>query len=186
MPRVTLVGYRGVGKSTVGRALARRLSCDLIDADEVLEERCGCSISELVTRDGEPAFREFESRLLGELLVAVGGVLATGGGVVLGAANRRRLRDEGRPVIWLSASPDVVRRRLTADPGTASRRPALAGGDDPLAEVDAALQARIPLYREVADSVFDTSHEPPEVVAERLAEWLAAGAPPDARHGNLP
>lgn len=172
MPRITLVGYRGTGKSTVAALVAGRLGCGWVDADAALETRLGTTIAAVVHERGEPAFRDAEAAILHELLGAEAGVLATGGGVVLREENRAILRRLGRPVIWLTAPADVIRARLAADPLTAARRPALAGAD-PLAEVEAALAAREPLYREVADAAFDTAAEPAEVAAAIVA-WLAA------------
>lgn len=175
MPRLTLIGYRGTGKSTVAASLAGRLGCDWQDADAVLEQRLGCSISALVQERGEPAFRDAEAEMLVELLRAPDGILATGGGVVLRPANRALLRTRGRPVIWLTAAADVVRARLAADPTTPARRPALAGGD-PLDEVAPALAARESLYRECADMVFDSGLESPAAVVERIVGWLGQWA----------
>jgi shikimate kinase len=173
MPRVTLIGYRGTGKSTVAARLADRLGLPWLDADAVLEERVGCPIAELVGGRGEAVFRDAEAAVLRDLLPAFTGVLATGGGVVLRPDNRRLLRAAGRPVVWLTAPVDVIRRRLAADPLTASRRPGLAG-PDPLAEVEAAVETREPLYRETADVSFDTAAEPPADVAARILAWLTA------------
>jgi len=180
MPRLTLIGYRGTGKSTVAALLARRLGCDWQDADAVLEERLACTIAALVQGRGEPVFRDAEAELLEELLRSGAGVLSTGGGVVLRPANRLLLRRLGRPVVWLTASADVVRGRLAADPTTRERRPALSGGD-PLDEVAAALVAREPLYRECADVVFDTGAEGPEAVVERVVDWLGRSGQGSAR-----
>jgi shikimate kinase len=77
-------------------------------------------------------------------------------------------------VVWLTAPADVIRGRLAADPTTRDRRPALTAAD-PLAEVEAALAARRPLYTECADVAFDTGAEPPAAVTERIVRWLAAG-----------
>jgi shikimate kinase len=170
MPRITLVGYRGTGKSTVAGLLATRLGCGWQDADTALEDRVGCSIATLIRTRGEPAFRDQESTLLAELLAGCDGILATGGGVVLRPANRELLRRAGRPVVWLQAAPGVVRGRLAADPTTASRRPGLTGGD-PLAEVETAIRDREPLYRESADVIVDAS-APADVVAERILALL--------------
>jgi shikimate kinase len=179
MPRVTLIGYRGTGKSTVAAILAARLGLPWLDADTVLEERVGGPIADLVERRGEAAFRDVEAAVLRDLLPGFAGVLATGGGVVLRPENRLLLRESGRPVVWLTAPPDVIRRRLAADPHTPSRRPGLLGGD-PLAEVDMALVARAPLYQATADVAFDTAREPPESLATMILEWLGrsdAGGP---------
>ena len=180
MPRVTLVGYRGTGKSTVAALLARRLGCDWVDADSTLEGRLGTTITALVRERGERAFRDAESAILESLLGSCTGVLATGGGVVLRPGNRELLNRAGRPVVWLTAPAAVIRHRLEADPLTADRRPALAAdagsGGDPLAEVDAALAARGTLYSEVADAVFDTAGVAPDTVAERIATWLSGAS----------
>jgi shikimate kinase len=150
-----------------------------LDADAVLEERVGSPIGALIGSRGEPAFRDAEAAVLRDILPAFTGVLATGGGVVLRPENRRLLQECGRPVVWLTAPADVIRGRLAADPTTASRRPALAGGD-PLDEVAGALSVREPFYREVADVAFDTASDEPAVVAERILTWLGSEAPEGA------
>jgi len=173
MPRVTLIGSRGTGKSTVGGLLAARLGEPFVDADVALEARCGASIGTLIRERGEPAFRDAESALLGELLGRSGGVLGTGGGVVVRAENRVLLRRHGQPVVWLTAPADVIRARLAADPLTAVRRPALVGGD-PLAEIETLLRERERFYRETADLVVDATAPADEVVA-RIVALLATG-----------
>jgi shikimate kinase len=117
--------------------------------------------------------------VLRDILPAFTGVVATGGGVVLRPENRLLLRERGLPVVWLTAPADTIRRRLAADPATASRRPALSGRD-PLDEVADALAVREPLYREVADVVIDTSTEAPAAVAERILAWLGFESPEGA------
>ena len=82
-------------------------------------------------------------------------------------------------MVWLSAPPEVLRSRLAADPATASRRPALGGGDV-LDEVAPALARREPLYREVADGVVDGAIDPPHRIAERITAWRAAWVPANA------
>ena len=111
MPRITLIGYRGTGKSTVAAALSRLLGCEWRDADLVLEEKLGCSIASLIRDRGEPAFRAEESAVLEQLLTGFDGVLATGGGVVLAEPNRRLLCARGRPIVWLAAPAEVIRTR---------------------------------------------------------------------------
>lgn len=180
MPRITLIGYRGTGKSTVAVLLGELLGCGWCDADVVLEEKLGCTIAALVRDRGETVFRDEEAALLADLLGRFHGVLSTGGGVVLRAENRDALMEAGRPVVWLTATADIVRRRLAADPTTVQRRPSLspspAGGPasagDPLAEVAAALESREPLYRACADFQVDTTTATPEAVAGRIAAWL--------------
>jgi shikimate kinase len=185
MPRVTLVGYRGSGKSTVAPRLAEMLGCSWVDADLVLEQELGTTIAEVVAERGELFFRDREADLLERMLAERHGVLATGGGVVLRPANRKLLANRGRPVVWLEAPAEVLRTRLAADPATALRRPALAGGDV-LDEVAAAIEVREPLYREVADARIDVSRTSAERIAERIAAWLAAWQPASAPAGAEP
>lgn len=178
MPRLTLIGYRGTGKSTVARLLARRLGCPWCDADEVLEAKLGRSIASLVEDRGENAFRDEEAAVLVDLARSFSGVLATGGGAVLRPANRALLAAAGRPIVWLTATPDTVRRRLAADPTTQQRRPSLTapGVGDPLAEVAAVLEQREPLYRSLADHVVDTSALEPEDVVTEIVSWWGKSA----------
>lgn len=189
MPRITLIGYRGSGKSTIAAGLADRLGCGWVDADDVLEREIGSSITALIASRGEPFFRDLETALLERLVVEEQGVLATGGGVVLREHNRQLLRRRGRPVVWLTAPADVLRDRLAADPTTATRRPALAGGDV-LDEVAAAVAAREPLYRAAADAVIDVAQAPPNTIVARIVAWLEQARPlttdMDQRHPSPP
>src|SRR6266851_4297715 len=109
-----LIGYRGTGKTTVARILAHRIGWTWIDADAALEERFGCSIRIIFEEEGEAGFRQKEAALLEELCCSREQVIATGGGVVLRAANRERLRAAGR-VVWLTAAARVLWQRLQAD-----------------------------------------------------------------------
>jgi shikimate kinase len=191
MPRITLIGYRGTGKSTVAALLGEILRCEWCDADLVLEEKLGRSIASLVRERGEPVFRDEEAVVLADLLERFSGVLSTGGGAVLRAGNREAIRGLGRPVVWLTAPAEVVRRRLAADPTTAERRPALAaavaGGlithGDPLVEVATALEEREPLYRECADFRVDTSLATPDTVAAQIVAWLRSDRATDGSAG---
>ena len=183
MPLVTLIGYRGTGKSTVAVRLAGRLGCPWHDADDALETAVGMPIAALVRQRGEPAFRDEEMRILDRLLDTERCVLATGGGVVLRDGNREALRRRGGLVVWLTASADVIRRRLAADPATATRRPGLTGAD-PLAEVDAALERREPLYRECASFAVDTGTLAPEGIVEAIVSRLGESARPEASGGG--
>ena len=176
MPRITLVGSRGTGKSSVAARLAARLGCPWADADDLLEREQGVTIAALIHDRGEAFFRDREAELLTRLLEREAGVVATGGGVVLRPDNRALLASRGRPVVWLRAPAAVLRERLAADPATNSRRPALGGGDV-LDEVAALVAAREPLYRSVADAVIDTAADSADRIADRLAAWLVSWRP---------
>jgi shikimate kinase len=169
--RIVLVGYRCTGKTTVARLLAERLGWDWVDADSVLEARAGRSIREVFATEGEAAFRAHESAGLVELCQRRRHVIATGGGIVLTAENRQRLRQAGW-VIWLTADAATLWQRLQQDATTAERRPNLTVGG--LVEIEELLHRREPLYRACADVQIDTAGRSPEQVAELiLAAWSA-------------
>jgi shikimate kinase len=111
---VSLVGLPGSGKSTVGRQLARRLQIPFFDSDHVIEQQIGCSIRSYFEREGEERFRDIEEAVIDELTQNQQGVLSTGGGVVLRAANRQHLRERGQ-VVYLNSLPDEIFRRLRHD-----------------------------------------------------------------------
>lgn len=168
-PLLFLIGPRGAGKTTVAGLVARRLGWDWVDADLLLEARAGRSIRKLFEVEGEAGFREREAALLEELAGRHRCVIATGGGVVLAAANRQRIRAAGL-VVWLTADADTLWKRLQADPTGTKRRPDLTVGGR--AEVEQLLQAREPLYRETAHVEVPTADRSLEEVAEAvLAHW---------------
>lgn len=173
-PRIFLIGYRGTGKSTVGRSLARQLGWCFLDADTELETEAGISIARIFANEGEPGFRDRESAILEQMSERSEAVIATGGGVILRPANRERLRSHGFTV-WLTASPETCWERMQTDPSTGQRRPNLTttGG---LEEVRTLLTYREPFYREVADAVFDTEADSPELLAAAILEAWAAHA----------
>lgn len=164
---LVLIGYRGTGKSTVGRILAEALGRSFLDSDREIEARAGRSIRSIFTESGEPAFRDWEERALATLTAEnPGSILATGGGAVLREANRRRLRGFGF-VVWLTADPAELARRLEADRNSLAARPALTAAGT-LDEITQVLEARSPLYAELADAVIPTDRKEPREVAEAI------------------
>ncbi len=166
--RIFLIGSRGSGKTTVGRALADRLGWAFVDADVLLEARAGKTIARIFADDGEPAFRDRESTILAELAGWRDHVIATGGGIVLRPENRAILRTGF--VAWLQVSAGLAWERMQADPTTGDRRPNLtpAGG---LLEVQTILTAREPLYREAAHAMFPAERSPELLAADILHVW---------------
>jgi len=167
---VVLVGYRGTGKSTVGRIVAARLGRPFVDADNALEARVGRSIRSIFEEDGEAAFRDHEEAVLADLTSRPGHVLATGGGAVLREANRAALKRFGL-VVWLKADPDVLAGRLRQNQSGVSTRPALTAAGT-LGEIAEVLRVRTPFYRDVADVEVATDGSTPEQVAEAVLSAL--------------
>ena len=172
---ISLIGGRGSGKTTVGGTLADRLGWEFIDADAEVVRRDGRDIPQIFAEDGEPAFRKAEEAAIAALLDRTDdAVLATGGGAVLSADTRRRLRAAG-PVVWLTADAETLAARVAAD---ATERPSLTGrpAAEEMAEV---LAARTPLYQQTAtvtEPVGDRTVE--EIVASIVARVLPAGGRP--------
>jgi shikimate kinase len=158
----------GVGKSTVGRQVAKELGARFVDCDQEIERRAGCSIAMLFERDGEPAFRRLESETLGALIEAGAVVIATGGGVVLNATNRELLRARTR-CVYLSASPDFLWRRLRRD----RKRPLLQVAD-PQQKLRDMSREREPLYREAARIVIEAEHLTSAQLVNAVIERLGA------------
>jgi shikimate kinase len=176
-PAVVLVGAPGAGKTTVGRVLARRLGVGFTDVDAVIVERIGKPIADMFLDEGEPAFRALEREVVAEALASVDGVLALGGGSVLAEETRRLLR--GHRVVHLTVGlADGLRRT-----GMSTARPLLAGVN-PRATFRALLEARAPLYREVATVEVDTARRSTNQVAravlEAIGETAAASEDPTA------
>jgi len=161
-----LVGPMGAGKSCIGRRLAERYGLRLYDADREIEQRTGTTVATIFECEGEPGFRARERTTLAELLADDGVLLATGGGAVLDADNRRLLRERGF-VVHLQVSVEQQLERLARD----RTRPLLARDDREQVLRDLA-QARAPLYAEVADLQFDTGQMTADDAAAGLAGEL--------------
>jgi shikimate kinase len=147
---LALVGMPGGGKSTVGRQLAKRLGWSFFDSDSVVEKRLGTTIRAYFEQAGESAFRDIEAAVIDELSAQPQVVIATGGGAVLRAENRKHLHDRCR-VVYLRSSPEELHRRLRHD----TTRPLLQVAD-PLARLRELYAQRDPLYREAAHFVVET------------------------------
>jgi shikimate kinase len=163
-----LTGMMGSGKSTVGRALARRLGWEFIDTDERVSERAGRSIPELFA-EGEESFRRLESAILAELPER-GVVVALGGGAIVAQENRAVLGEKGI-LVWLDARPETLAARVGAD----SRRPLLAGTDgmERLARLRALRDSRAEAYGRARVRVETDDLDVEQVCAAvlRALEW---------------
>lgn len=156
---VVLVGAPGAGKTTVGRLLAQQFECAFVDVDARIEAETGRLIREIFAADGEPAFRALEHDATLRSL-AEGGVVALGGGAVMTPGIREALA--AHTVIWLRVSVLKATRRV----GLTGVRPLLLG--DVRARMQALLDQRSPVYRDVATHIVDTDRLTPAEVAEEI------------------
>ncbi|OUS12387.1 shikimate kinase [Gammaproteobacteria bacterium 53_120_T64] len=163
---VFLVGPMGAGKTTIGRHLARLLGKSFVDLDLEIEKSCGADIAWIFDVEGESGFRKRESAMLGEVASRNNMVIATGGGVVLDSENRELLKRSGT-VVYLSVDAKVLFNRMQQD----TKRPLLQV-EDKQAMIEGIVKEREPLYREVADVVFDGHKKTPVVAAQELASLI--------------
>ena len=163
---ITLIGYRGSGKTAVAAPLAQRLGWSWVDADVEIESRAGRSIREIFAAEGETGFRVLERQVIQDLLQRGNLVIAAGGGAILNSDTRQELRAAG-PVVWLTASVETLVNRIVSDQTTQQRRPSLTG-QTPRDEVANVLAERLPLYQECATLTVDTEDQTVEQVVERI------------------
>lgn len=165
-----LTGYRGSGKSSVGRAVARRLQRPWIDLDDEIESQSGRSIQDIFASDGEEGFRDLEQAVLEAVSKRAPAVISLGGGAVLREANRMRIRSSGVSV-WLQVDADTVLQRLHRDASTSRRRPPLTGLP-PRQEIQTLLAKREPLYAEVASYQIDTTGRGVRAITNRVLQAI--------------
>lgn len=167
-----LIGYRGSGKTTIGKKLADRLWQRFVDTDDLIVRRAGKSIREIFEQDGEPAFREIEHQMLHETLLLEDHVISLGGGAILREDNRQAIQAGSHRVIYLKCDPQTLAERIESDPATAANRPPLTAGRSSTDEVAAVLAEREPLYRQVMDAELDVTHLSPDEAVVYIVRML--------------
>ena len=160
--KVYLVGFMAAGKTSVGRALARRLDWEFIDIDELIERQEHMTVAEIFARHGEPYFRAAERAVVADQLPARHVVVATGGGTFVDPQNRSAIRGDGVSV-WLDAPLERVIARMPAD----GRRP-LAGDR---ADLERLYEGRRLAY-EQAHVRLDAGRAAVDALVEQLIDWL--------------
>ena len=158
---ITLTGFMGGGKTTVGRLLADALGCPFMDLDDLIVKKAGKSIPDIFAQDGEPAFRQLEAQVLRKTVEKYAEstvVLALGGGAVLAPASAALLHEK-TVCIYLRATIDTLLERLAGE--TADRPLA----DDAMA---ARLAEREPLYEKTAHVIIDTDGLSPDEVTDEI------------------
>jgi shikimate kinase len=160
--KVYLVGFMAAGKTSVGRALARRLDWKFLDIDELIERQEHMTVAEIFARHGEPYFRAAERAVVTDQLQARHVVVATGGGTFVDPQNRAAIRGDGVSV-WLDAPLDRVIARMPAD----GRRPLAADR----ADLERLFEGRRLAY-EQAHVRLDAGRTGVDALVEQLVDWL--------------
>ena len=166
MPPIILIGPPGAGKTSVGKALAKKLSLNFLDSDKVVEEKSGKSISEIFISDGEPAFREMERAAVIDLIENQDGVIALGGGSVMDLEVSKRLLPMAN-VVFLDVSISNAAPRV----GFNRDRPLLLG--NPRQQWIALMEKRRSTYEALAKARVSTDNKKPVEVVEEIVKELA-------------
>ena len=168
---VALIGYRGSGKTTIGKRLADRLWRKFVDVDDLIVQKAGKSIAQIFAENGEEHFRDLETAALGECLKLEDVVLGLGGGTLGREQNRAMLKEAGARVIYLRCDPAELLRRVQADPKSADNRPALTPLGGGLDEIQLKLAEREPIYRQVMDAELDVTRMSPDEAVAYIARY---------------
>jgi shikimate kinase len=171
---IVLIGFRGAGKTSVGRLLAKKLKWNFIDADEFIERRYGFMIAELFEKQGESLFRLFESDVINELGKLDSHVIAAGGGAVLKYKNVKNLK-RNSIVFLLEADCNAVYQRIMKDDKTGKTRPRLTV-KNLYDEIKSLMEFRRPYYRQACDYIINTSKFTPDDVVNEICEILRSKA----------
>jgi shikimate kinase len=163
---IVLIGFMGAGKSSTGRALARKTGLPRFDTDEIVAGRFGLSVTEIFVQFGEEKFRDAETEALRQLSETAPAIIVTGGGIVLRPENVEMLRKLGG-VVSLEADEETLFGRISRR----ATRP-LMQTDNPRATLAELLRVRAPLYHAVADVRLDTSRLTHDEVADAILKGL--------------
>ena len=164
---IVLIGYRGTGKSTVGKVVAARLGRPLVSTDGEIVRRAGSSIPDIVAAHGWDYFRDLESAVCQELAGQDNLVIDTGGGAILRQQNVEVFKRNGR-LIWLTASVETIASRIGGD----TQRPSLTGTKSHVEEIRDVLAERTPKYQAAADLTIATDGRSVDELATTILKQL--------------
>ena len=165
-PRVILIGPMGSGKTTIGQLLAEKLELQFRDADLVIEEKTGKSVSDIFLEDGEDEFRVLEKKVLRDELLTDDTVLALGGGAPISVDAQSALRAIASPVIYLDISLSAVAPRI----GFHRDRPLLL--HNPRGQWQTLMEARRPIYESIADVIIDVNEKTESEIVDIALEAI--------------
>ena len=167
MKNIVLTGFMGTGKTTVGRALAKKLQMRLVDIDEEIEKSQKISINDIFSRYGEPHFRDIETAMIQELSRDKNIIISTGGGAVLRDENMEALKENGI-IFCLNATAETILERT----GRSKDRPLLKV-ENPKEKINELLAYRRPFYERAGIMIETDGKTPLEVVQEimEIVKW---------------
>ncbi|MGH7259156.1 MAG: shikimate kinase [Nitrospiraceae bacterium] len=165
---IVLIGYRGTGKSSVGKLLAERSGRELISTDAEVVRRAGHSIPDIVKQHGWDHFRDLESAVCRDLAGKDQLIIDTGGGAILRQDTVDCLKTNGM-LFWLTAEVATIGRRIGGD----TQRPSLTGSKSFIEEVEEVLRERTPKYKAAADHVIATDHKTIGEIVDTILQAVA-------------
>lgn len=168
---IFLIGYRCTGKTTVAKKLAEVTGKKFIDADEVLVEKAGMTVAEIVEASGWDVFRDRETNVLKDLCNSNDQIIATGGGVILREENIAAMKAAGT-VFWLTATVETIAARLAADAKSDEQRPALTD-KGVINEIKETLDFRTPLYENAMDFMIDSNQSDFHKICQDILDKLS-------------
>jgi shikimate kinase len=154
----------------VGQALSNKLGWPYVDTDALLVSESGRSIKQIVKTQGWETFRKLERDIVQQVCLQGRQVVATGGGAVLNVANVKRMKKSGK-LIWLTARPETVEKRMMGDQDTAAFRPSLTARDS-LSEIKETMIEREPLYRQAMDFCVRTDERKIDEISDEIVQQL--------------
>jgi len=159
---VGLIGYRGSGKTTIGKRLADRLWQPFIDTDDLVIKKAGKSIKEIFEQEGEQRFRDLETEVVREVCTQPETVIAFGGGALDRDENREAIKQAGLRLVYFKCEPAELLKRIQNDPETAANRPALSNLGGSIEEIESVLARREPIWRSIAGAELEVTYLTPE------------------------
>lgn len=170
-----LIGYRGSGKTTVGRLVAQALDWLLVDTDDWIESASGRTIQQIFAEAGEQAFRDLEQTTIEQVASLNDSIVVSlGGGAILRPQNRTQIR-RGK-CVWLDAPAEFLYQRICNDPSSSTKRPNLTKSSG-LDEVNEVLAVRRPLYAELANLTIDVVGRSADEIAREIVDWVTFADP---------
>jgi len=167
---IVLIGFRATGKNTVGNILAKKLGCEFVDTDELIEKRHGFAIDEILDRGDESMFRLMESDLINEISKLDTRVITVGGGAILKYKNVKNLKRHG-VIFLLEASPRTIFQRITKDDKAKSTRHHVTG-QELYNKIKNLFNLRYDYYHRASNYVIDTSGKSVDEVVDEIMTHL--------------